>query len=53
MIGIEDAPYTYEYSGYYKILPSINNWSLDPYRINNGKNYGHGGNIGNPFPSFV
>ena len=23
MIGIEDAPYTYEYEGHYKILPAI------------------------------
>ena len=36
MIGEEDAPYTYEYSDYYKILPSINNWSRDPDRIANG-----------------
>ena len=27
MIGSEDVHYTYEYSGYFKILPSINNWS--------------------------
>ena len=37
MIGIEDAPYTYEYPGYYKILPSINEWSIDPERIKDGK----------------
>jgi UDP-N-acetylglucosamine 4,6-dehydratase (inverting) len=36
MIGLEDAMYTYEYSGYFKILPSINNWSSDPERINSG-----------------
>ena len=36
MIGIEDAQYTYEYDGYYKILPAINNWCDDPIRINNG-----------------
>jgi len=36
MISSEDALYTYEYDGYYKILPSINNWSSDPLRINNG-----------------
>ena len=36
MIGPEDALYTYEYSDYYKILPSINNWSKDPARIGNG-----------------
>ena len=37
MIGIEDAEYTYEYENYYKILPSINNWSTDSSRILGGK----------------
>ena len=37
MIGEEDAPHTYEYDTYYKILPAINNWSSDTKRINNGK----------------
>tara|TARA_Y100000022_G_scaffold72441_1_gene62337 strand:+ start:1177 stop:2175 length:999 start_codon:yes stop_codon:yes gene_type:complete len=37
MIGSEDAPYTYEYSDYYKILPMINEWSKDKKRIGNGK----------------
>ena len=37
MIGIEDAPYTYEYKDHYKILPVINNWSRDSMRINDGK----------------
>jgi UDP-N-acetylglucosamine 4,6-dehydratase (inverting) len=37
MIGIEDAPYTYEYPSHYKILPSINDWSIDPERIKDGK----------------
>lgn len=27
MIGFEDAPFTYEYPGHYKILPAINNWA--------------------------
>ena len=36
MIGPEDALYTYEYDSYFKILPSINNWSMDPARIGNG-----------------
>jgi UDP-N-acetylglucosamine 4,6-dehydratase/5-epimerase len=36
MIGLEDAPYTYEYSSHYKILPAIHNWSLDPARIGGG-----------------
>jgi len=37
MISIEDAPHTYEYDKYYKILPAIYNWSLDPERIANGR----------------
>jgi UDP-N-acetylglucosamine 4,6-dehydratase (inverting) len=36
MIGPEDVFYTYEYPGYFKILPSINEWSKDPERIGNG-----------------
>jgi UDP-N-acetylglucosamine 4,6-dehydratase/5-epimerase len=36
MIALEDALYTFEYPGYYKILPSINNWSMDESRIGNG-----------------
>ena len=37
MIGQEDAPYTYEYDDYFKILPAINDWCVDPKRIQNGK----------------
>jgi len=37
MIGLEDAPYTYEYPSHYKILPSIYDWCKDPERIGNGK----------------
>jgi UDP-N-acetylglucosamine 4,6-dehydratase/5-epimerase len=36
MIGTEDAVYTYEYAGYYKILPAIHNWASDPFRIKDG-----------------
>jgi len=36
MIGPEDAMYTYEYSDYFKILPSINDWSNDQSRIGEG-----------------
>jgi UDP-N-acetylglucosamine 4,6-dehydratase (inverting) len=36
MIGAEDALYTYEYSGHFKILPSINEWANDPERIGVG-----------------
>jgi UDP-N-acetylglucosamine 4,6-dehydratase/5-epimerase len=27
MIGPEDAPFTYEYEGHYKIVPAINDWT--------------------------
>ena len=37
MIGSEDAPYTYEYSEHFKVLPAIHQWSDDPARINGGK----------------
>ncbi len=37
MIGLEDAPYTYEYGSYFKILPAIHEWHKDPKRIKNGK----------------
>jgi len=37
MIGTEDALHTYEYPDHFKILPAINNWSNDPYRIKDGK----------------
>jgi UDP-N-acetylglucosamine 4,6-dehydratase/5-epimerase len=36
MIGEEDAHYTFEYSEYYKILPTINEWSTSPQRIKDG-----------------
>ena len=36
MIGIEDAPNTYEYSNHYKILPMIHDWSNDKSRIKEG-----------------
>ena len=41
MIGIEDAPYTYEYDSYFKILPVINEWADDPNRIKDGKKVPH------------
>ena len=37
MISKDDAPYTYEYKDYFKILPAINKWSNDEKRINGGK----------------
>jgi UDP-N-acetylglucosamine 4,6-dehydratase len=42
MIGFEDAPNTYEYDAYYKILPTIHNWSKDPARIKDGKKVAEG-----------
>jgi UDP-N-acetylglucosamine 4,6-dehydratase (inverting) len=36
MIGLEDAPFTYEYEEYFKILPMIHNWNVDPLRIKDG-----------------
>jgi len=36
MIGVEDAPYTYEYEGHFKILPQIHGWSNDMNRIKHG-----------------
>jgi len=37
MIGVEDAPYTYEYSKHYKILPAIYEWNNDQSRIKDGQ----------------
>lgn len=36
MIGLEDAPYTYEYPKHFKILPAINKWDTCGKRIKNG-----------------
>jgi len=36
MIGLEDAPTTYSYNYYYKILPAINEWAVDSKRIKDG-----------------
>lgn len=36
MIGIEDAPSTFEYEDHFKILPAINNWAFDKNRIKDG-----------------
>jgi UDP-N-acetylglucosamine 4,6-dehydratase (inverting) len=41
MIGAEDAPYTYEYPGHFKILPAIHGWSSDPGRIGSGVKVGN------------
>lgn len=37
MIGIEDAPYTFEYKEYFKILPMINNLYADMNRVKDGQ----------------
>ena len=42
MISPEDAFYTYEYNEHFKILPVINNWSSDPFRIKDGKRVNEG-----------
>ena len=36
MIGLEDAPHTYEYKQHFKILPAIYDWSADPERNKGG-----------------
>lgn len=36
MIGAEDSYFTYEYPGYFKILPQINSWANDQKRIKDG-----------------
>lgn len=41
MIGVEDAPYTFEYPEHYKILPSIHDWATDPGRIKGGSPVAH------------
>ena len=37
MIGLGDAPHTFSYQGYYKVLPAIHGWSKDSMRIGTGK----------------
>lgn len=37
MIGFEDAPFTYEYDDYFKIIPAINHWSSITDQIGSGK----------------
>lgn len=36
MVGLEDAPFTYEYKHHFKILPAINDWSVSLERIKDG-----------------
>jgi UDP-N-acetylglucosamine 4,6-dehydratase/5-epimerase len=42
MIGLEDAPHTYEFETHYKILPAIHNWSSDPLRNSGGAKVSEG-----------
>jgi len=42
MIGSEDAPNTYEYGEYYKILPTINTWNPAADLVKNGTPVGEG-----------
>ena len=42
MISKDDSNSTYEYSHYYKILPQINEWAKDKFRIKKGKKVPHG-----------
>ena len=44
MIGIEDSSFTYEYPGYFKILPQINEWGKDTKRIKGGTKVSEGFN---------
>ena len=44
MISADDSCSTYEYSGYYKILPQINEWGSDNLRIKDGKKVPEGFN---------
>ena len=37
MVGVEDAPHTYEYPGHYRILPAIHSWDRDAGRIKDGQ----------------
>jgi FlaA1/EpsC-like NDP-sugar epimerase len=36
MISPDDAPHTYSYGDYFKILPAIHNWSMESGRIGKG-----------------
>jgi UDP-N-acetylglucosamine 4,6-dehydratase/5-epimerase len=37
MIGVEDAPTTYEYDDYFKILPAIHLWDREADMVKSGK----------------
>jgi FlaA1/EpsC-like NDP-sugar epimerase len=42
MISPDDAPHTFSYGDYFKILPAIHNWSSDAGRIGDGVPVGEG-----------
>jgi UDP-N-acetylglucosamine 4,6-dehydratase (inverting) len=42
MISAEDSLFTFEYPEHFKILPSIHNWSADPFRIKDGRKVDEG-----------
>lgn len=42
LVGEEDAPFTFEYDHYYKILPSIHHWSTSNTRIKQGSKVQNG-----------
>ena len=37
MVGVEDAPFTFEYQEHFKILPNLNGWGSDGARIKDGE----------------
>jgi hypothetical protein len=37
MVSPEDSSHTYDYDGYFKILPNLFDWSKDPLRLKNGQ----------------
>ena len=42
MIGVDDAPFTYEFTDHFRILPQINDWYLDSDRIASGTKVANG-----------
>jgi FlaA1/EpsC-like NDP-sugar epimerase len=42
MIGIDDAPFTFEYGDHFRILPQLNNYFTDQDYIGSGKKVGEG-----------
>jgi UDP-N-acetylglucosamine 4,6-dehydratase/5-epimerase len=40
MISVEESRFTYEYERYFKVLPDLNNWSIDPKFVKGGQKVG-------------